>query len=233
MKDTDRRRLEMFVRVRDFGAAHAVDFPAASRGAELFSALGKAVSELQAHAVAQTSGYSAAVHGTSGRAAARNSLRKDLDAIRRTARAMSIEMPGIEERFRFPRRNFNDQTLVATARDFAAAALPLKAEFVRHEMPADFLEALQRDIAEFEEAVGRQNRSKESKVAATASIDAAVESGTNTVRGLDALVRNKFRDDLATLAAWTSASHVGRPAKQPDKADTPAGATTTPPPAHN
>jgi hypothetical protein len=32
----------------------------------------------------------------------------------------------------------------------------------------------------------------------------------NAVRELDAIVRNTFRDDPATLAEWTSARHIER-----------------------
>jgi hypothetical protein len=32
----------------------------------------------------------------------------------------------------------------------------------------------------------------------------------NIVRELDAIMRNTFADDAATLAVWTSASHVER-----------------------
>ncbi|HEX3561075.1 MAG TPA: hypothetical protein VHU19_17910 [Pyrinomonadaceae bacterium] len=47
------------------------------------------------------------------------------------------------------------------------------------------------------------------------------------VRRLDAIVRNKFRDDPPTLAAWEHARHVERAARVPKRAN---GATKAAPP---
>ncbi|PYS92116.1 MAG: hypothetical protein DMF64_10025 [Acidobacteria bacterium] len=212
MKDTERHAYEMLVRVRDFGQARAADFPAATTGGGLFAALDTIVQELDGHAEAQTSNRSAAVQGTTGRAVARAALREDLEAINRTARAMAINNPGLADRFRLPRGN-NDQTLLSTARAFASDAVPFKAEFIRHEMPAAFLDDLAADIADLEQAIADQNRSGDAHIAATQSIDTTLEHGLNLKRQLDAVVRNKYRADSATLAAWTSATHVESKAK--------------------
>jgi len=211
MKDPERRRSEMLTRVRDFGASHVDAFPAAtSRGAELFADVRAIVEELETHAAAQSSGRSAGAQGTESRAAARAELSDALEAISRTARAMSFDAPGIAERFRLPRGNRNDQQLLNSARAFKADAAPLKAEFIRHELPADFLADLDARIIAFESAINAQNSSRETRVSATEAIDTSIERGLTAVRQLDAVVRNKFHDDPATLAAWTSASHVER-----------------------
>lgn len=210
MKDTERRRYEMFVRVRDFGAAHTASFPAVTLGKELFDVLDGIVTELEAQTTAQASGAGAARQGTTVRAAARAKLREDLEAISRTARSMSRDIPGLENKFRLPPGNSNDQALISAARAFAADAVPLSAEFIRHELPANFLADLNSDINAFEVAVNEQNRGTETRVSATAAIDAAIDRGVDIVRRLDAVVRNKFRDDQAMLAAWESASRTER-----------------------
>ena len=46
MNDLETRRLEMFLRVRQFGASHAAAFPAGSRGAELLAFVGASVTEV-------------------------------------------------------------------------------------------------------------------------------------------------------------------------------------------
>jgi hypothetical protein len=144
---------------------------------------------------------------------------------------VSSDTPGLQERFRLPRGNRNDQQLLTTARAFAADAVPFKAEFVRLELPADFLEDLAADIEAFEHAISDQNRHHEAHVSATESIDAVIDRGIEAVRQLDAIVRNKFRDDPATLAAWTSASHTARARRSPTTATPPPNAAT--PPAHD
>ena len=210
MKDTERRRYEMLVRVRDFLGMNTAAFPAATMGGQLFAALAGVVEELDTHATAQMSHQSAAKQGTTSRAVARAALREDLEAIARTARVMALDTPGLEDRFRLPRGS-NDQTLLSAARAFAADALPLKPQFIQHELPANFLEDLNSDIADFEQAISNQGLSTGAQIAATEAIDDAIDRGLMTVRKLHAVVRNKFANDPATLAAWTSARHVERP----------------------
>jgi hypothetical protein len=149
--------------------------------------------------------------------------RRNLDAISRTARAMAISTPGLEDKFRAP-RSISDQALLTTARAFAADALPLKTEFTRRGLPDDFLEDLNSDIEEFEQINNQQIQKRESRVAATAAIDDALERGINIVRELDAIMRNQFANDPASLAAWLSASHTERPPRR-----APATPATTPP----
>jgi hypothetical protein len=223
MKDSEKRRHEMLTRVRDFGEVRAASFPDGTRGNELFADLNQVVTELDTHARDQSSGRSAGAQGTTSRAMAREALYEDLLAISRTARAMAFDTPGLEERFRLPRGNRNDQALLSTARAFLADADPLKADFIRNELPSDFLQDLAGDIAAFEQSIADQNRSAGARVAATTAVDSAIERGVTVVRQLDAIIRNKFRDDPSTLAAWTSASHTERAPKttQPAQAPTP------------
>ena len=105
------------------------------------------------------------------------------------------------------------------ARGFAADALPLKEQFIRNEMPANFLDELNAHITTFEQAIDEQQRRKRARVSATTGLDDSVERGVNIVRQLDAVVRNKFRDDRATLAAWENARRTER---APSSTQTPA-----------
>lgn len=117
MNDVERRRFNMLTRVRDFGAENAADFPANSVGAESFAAVGAVVGELEQSGAAQTSGASAGKQGTTMKAVARENVREDLRAINRTARALALDVAGLEDKFRMPRGS-NDQTLLNTARSF-------------------------------------------------------------------------------------------------------------------
>ena len=206
--------LEMFVRVRDLGAERTSSFPANSLGGEQFAIVAVAVEALTGETTSQTSGKSSAQQATASRAGAREALHESMQAITRTARAMALDTLGLENKFRMPRSG-SDQALLTTARAFAADAAPLKTDFIRHELAASFVEDLKDDIADLERAMGGQNTGLDAQVAATASIDQTVERGMNAVRRLDAIVRNKFRDDPATLAAWAHARHVERAARTP------------------
>jgi hypothetical protein len=228
MKDATTRRLETFIGVRQFGVTHAQSFPADSRGGEVLADINSTITEMESHASAQDSGKRASKEGTTLLAIARADLHADLEDIRRTARSMAHTIPGLADKFRLP-GHARDQELLATARSFAADAAPLKAEFIRRGLPATFIEDLNADIEAFARAIDGREQKTGARIAATAAIDAAIERGMNAVRELDAIVRNLFRDDPATLAEWTSASHTERAPRGNAGAATPA----QPPPAHN
>lgn len=207
MNDMERRRYNMLVRVRDFGAENAGDFPASSVGGANFAVVGTVIGELEQSGAAQMSG--AAQQSTTQKAAARAGLREDLQAINRTANALALDNAGLDDKFRMPRGD-NDQTLLAAARTFLAEAAPHKKDFTDYGLPADFLTELQADIEAFEQAATDKSTATGARVEATAAIDAAIQTGMTAVKKLDAVVSNKYRDDAGKLAAWTSVSHVER-----------------------
>jgi len=226
MNDLETRRYEMLVRVRDFGAAHTDVFPAASLGGEMFAIIASTVQELDGQATSQVSGIGAAREGSTSKAAARATLREDLESISRTARTLALDTPGLDNKFQLP-RSAGARALLTAARAFARDAAPLTAEFIRHEMPPDFLDDLNADIRNLERAIGERSSSREAHVKATLAIDAAMEKGLTALQRLDTIARNKLREDMPTLAAWDRACHVERAGRA--KANT-AGATTTAPP---
>lgn len=122
---------------------------------------------------------------------------------------MSHTMPGIDSKFRIP-RTLSDQQLIATAEASVADAAPLKNEFIRFAMPANFLDELNDLVAEFRSALTNQQTGKSHQVMASAAIDDTLDEALSAVRQLDAIVRNTYHDDPAELAAWTSARHVER-----------------------
>jgi hypothetical protein len=101
----------------------------------------------------------------------------------------------------------------------------VSAQFISHELPADFLADLNTDVANFEAAIRQHSSSVGTHVSAGASIDELIADGLVIVKKLDAIVRNKYADDAATLAEWTSTSHTERSPKKKTAAPSP-----TPPP---
>ena len=198
----------MMVRVEHFGERHAGDFPATSLGGKAFVELAAVIRELEHQSTVQTTSSGSGRSGTVTRATARAALRETLSAINITARAIAIDHSGLEEEFRIP--HGSDQALLTAARGFLEAATPLKEQFLQHEMDANFLEDLKREIDALQAAVAGQHSDAEARVRATASLDALIDRGMKAVHRLEAIVRNKFRNDPATLSAWASARHVER-----------------------
>lgn len=201
------RILEMLIRVRQFGASHADKFPANSRAAELLALVAAAISGMEAHATSQDSGNHATIERTTQKKVARAKLREILEAISRTARAMTLSTPGLADKFRMPRSN-GEQGLLIAARSFAADAEPLKSEFIRRGLPASFIEDLDAGRAALEELVSSKVQKTGARVAARVAVSTAAGEGRDAVRELDAIVRNVLRADPAVMAEWESASHI-------------------------
>jgi hypothetical protein len=213
MNDEDTRRLDAFLRAEEFARLQAARIPAGSFAGELFASLSHIIANLQAAADRQSSNMRAAKQGTTSKASLRDEIILALRAIARTARSMAHSTPGIEDRFRFS-PNATEQALLSAARTFAADATPLKAEFIRRGLPATFLEDLNADIDAYEAALSRQTQGTEEHVAATAAVDDLIDEGIKVMSELNAVIRNLFADDPATLAQWLSASRVERAPKR-------------------
>lgn len=228
MNDFNNRRHETFTRMTDFGKARATDFAPSSLATQLFTTLAGVVATLDQQASKHVSSHGAARQGTATREEARAVLRELMEAIRRTARVMAQEITGLDDKFRMPPPG-NDQLLLTSARAFLVDATPLAAQFIAHELPPDFLEDLADAIAALEAAMGQQSSSVGNAVAARAALEETFELGMDTKRKLDAIMKNKYANNPAVLAEWTSASHIERAPKH--KKEKPAGGTPTPPPA--
>jgi len=211
----------MFVRVREFISQRLNDFSETGVARQLFAQLQVVITALDAHAAAQATGAGQARHRTHTRGSARLALRELMDAIRGVAKSMGVEK-------QFPSPDRNDGNLLHVARSYATNAVPLKAEFIAHEMPADFLDELQTGITAFETEIAEQGNAVGDHVQAREAIDALIEEGMEIVRKLDGIVRAKYAISRAILAEWTSASHTERAPRRSNVAPPPSPGPTPP-----
>lgn len=219
-------KLEMLIRVRDFGLAHVNLFPPGSYAGELFATIAAAVMALESQAAAQASKTGAVLEGTTSKGVARAHLFHAVEVINATSRSVALKVPGLENKFRFPHSR-SDQALLAAARAFAEDAVPLKAEFTKRNLPETFIEDLKALTAVFAESISLRNVSSGSKVQATASVDDVLDNAMLTVRELDPVVMNAIEDDKPLRAEWRSARHVERPSRG-GKSPKPGPAPVTP-----
>jgi hypothetical protein len=219
MNDRQNRRHQMFIRVREFFAPRENDFSTGGMARQLFAQLKTTITELDSSVAAQASGVGQARQRTQTRGDARLALFEDLQAINRAARTM-----GLSEQFPVPPFG-NDRNLIGAARAAASAAVPVKAEFILHEMPENFIEELNENIQALETEIAEQSGAVDDHVNASASIDDTIDTGFEIVRKLDGLVRNKYADNPGVLAEWASASHTERAPRR----STPVPSTPTPP----
>lgn len=221
MRDSEIRQSEAIVRVRDFGVESASDFPASSLGGQKFAAINALVGEIDELGAQQSEGHGSARASTEAKRVAREKVRSLMRAISDTAEAMEPSHPGISNTFRMPKSN-GDEALINAARAFVSSATPRQSEFLQFELPATFIEDLTSAVEEFEETSSSRNLNTRKRVSATAAIRDTLERGMQLRRELDPIVRNKYRNNPAKLAAWESASRVERAPKKKKEKTAPA-----------
>jgi hypothetical protein len=219
MNDTVNTQLGTYRRMQEFCNSRSSDFAPGSLASQLFAKLSADVADLTNLVAAQASSDGAARGGTDFRSDARDDLRSRLRAINRTAHAIALDVPGLENKFRVPRGD-NDEELLAAARAAAVDAVALSSRFIAHEMPATFIDDLNASIANFEKSLNEQSSAVGDRVGSRAAIEKRLDELMITRRKLDPIMRNKYADDPATLAEWERASHIERPAKKKKKAET-------------
>jgi hypothetical protein len=229
MEDKQHRDREMFLRLKDFGASHT-DIPGTTVWPQLLTELNSVIADLDGHVSSEQVGKGAAIAGTTARHAARQALREDIEAIVRTARVIGEDKPGFDDKFRMPRGD-NDQAMLDLALGIAAsvANAAVKAEFINHAMPADFVEDLNEDIAALQEAITEQSGSVGDRKSAGVSIDETDDRGMVIARKMDAVVKNFYSNNAAVLSEWETARHVERaPRRKKTTPGSPPPSTPTP-----
>jgi hypothetical protein len=209
MTKLDSRRRQMLKRIRDFGATHRDVFPPASFAGRMFTAVADAVNALERHGMKETAGKNLERQHAESKAAARIALRRRLGIISRIARAVAVDVPGFDRKFRI-RFDCSDDRLLSRARSFVKAALPVARTFIAHDTPSTFLKKLQEDIDAFERAIASREDSRGQRVAVRESIDAEIRKGLLAVKRLDAVVPHKLHDP-GVLVVWNAARRIGHP----------------------
>ena len=221
MENTQINLNSMVTRVNNFGVAHGSDFTATSRGGILFARVAAGVPKVGTAAAQQVSGDETTHSGTDVKAVSFHWLHDDLMAIHETAITLAQTTPGLDDKFRLP-HNLTYGNVLPFARAFAADAAPLQADFIACAMPADFLAQLNTAITAFAGATDTQSGGKGAKAKATTGISSNLQTAFQSVRGLDAIVHNKYRNDPVTLAEWATARHVERTPRHAKPAPAPA-----------
>ncbi|MFN0123241.1 MAG: hypothetical protein ACKV2V_22285 [Blastocatellia bacterium] len=201
------RRLEMFRRVRDFGTANRADFAPDSPCLRWFAELNDVISQLTQNNAEQLAGRNTAQQSTAARSMHRIELIEHLQSINIAARVMARTRPGLDKQFAFSPRS-NDAALLAAAMAFVKTAESLKDEFIKHELPADFLERLETVTIEFQETTSRRSDAWSGQRDATTAMDDTVALGMRIVDDLKALLRVKYMRNRLMTQRWNTATRV-------------------------
>jgi len=213
MRDHDRACFDMFKRVTDFKKPNAADFKSAfqadSKALTLFNDLAGIMTALNTATGGQISGTGDQRNGTTSKAMQRETLLFMMRGLRKTAVAISEAQnnPALLQNFHLTYSN-NDQTLIANADAFAAAAAPIQSSFVEFGHDPDFIQALNNQIAAFKTADESQNVGGQKRSGATKSIGPLIHQGLAVVRQLDAIMFNKYMSNAERMGEWATAVHI-------------------------
>lgn len=215
MSDRAQNIYDMFTTTLAFDAVHKGDYAAILMAATQFAIVQSAADSLELFFAEQTSGErEAAVEQKSVLKAA---IRRKMKPYSKTARALNLNSPGFDKLFLVP-DGTNEDTLIATGREFVKQALDHQTEFASlGKVKADAFD-LAADLDAFEAAVTAKATAQSAGVGATAGVDQETDEGMDAEVILDAIMTNVYRDDPVKLAAWKTARHVKRaprPAKPP------------------
>jgi len=219
MNDNDGLTHQMLVRSREAFAQSVNDFSDGGAARQLFADLQAEIINVERLGAAFGTGRSEARQGTSTINEARDNLLDDLIAIREAGKVL-----GVEDKFPYPPRS-NDEQLLQMAGIYATNALPLKADLIAHELPANFLDDLAADKAAFQSAMAERQNAVGDHIAARQELDDALARGVEIVRKLTSLMKVRYANNPGKLAEWAAATHIER---APRRARPP-----TPPPAGN
>jgi len=220
MNDADRLTHQMLVRAREAFAQSLSDFSAGGAAHQCYADLQAATARVEQKGAAYGTGRSDAKHGTHTRNATRETLLADMFAIREVSKVMDVE-----QKFPYPSRD-SDEQLLQMADVYVTNASPLKAQFIAHELPEDFLDNLAENKAALQAAIANRLNAVGDHIAAREELDDALADGVASVRRLTSLMKVKYANNPGKLAEWMAASHIERPPRRARPAEPP---TTSPP----
>ncbi|MFN0139122.1 MAG: hypothetical protein ACKVQW_03410 [Pyrinomonadaceae bacterium] len=213
MKDVIKRKLDKFEREATFMVDNAADFPAATPGATAAAALSVVIAEIRDLAAEQVSGASTAAQAFGNQEESLDDLIGLIKKMNLAARGFDDEIPGSRDQFRMP-RNRSQQNILAVARAFHSDATPISAKFQEYGLVPTFLDDLQAAIQSVATAAQSADSNLEQRAAATGGLFDMARRGMGLSRKLNSIVRIKYTDNPAKLAAWTLASHLERAPKR-------------------
>jgi hypothetical protein len=209
MTKRQRRKFEMFLKVRDFFNARAADFPADSIGGQLFAALLLIIQQLEQLGTDKISVTGDVAQFVDIKGDAKDLLYSLLQDISDMAATMAYEINGLEDKFRIP-RNRSVQNLILTGRAFAADAGDYRADFTEYGLAPDFITQLTAATDALAAAYGETDESTQERVGTNAALVPLFKDGMVKVNRLQPIIRMKYRNNAANLSAWIYASHLER-----------------------
>jgi hypothetical protein len=195
------RKYEMIARVADFGARNASLFPKKTAAVGLVKDLQTVVGKMSESRLSQSAATEELRTSTKEKLEKHETLVRQLEAIHQTAEALNVDGFVLTQKY-------NSSQLCDIARSFIEAAGPLKAQFLLHGLPSNFIESLKPAAAELRGAIESQIAARDRRRQSAQDFDSALEEALTCLQRFDALVANTLSGDLSAMAAWEVARRL-------------------------
>jgi hypothetical protein len=208
MNKHQERKMAMLERIDNFLTKNPLT-PTIARVTALAAEMKGALTAMRQQGGDQQGGLGEFKDGASRRQTLRRQVYGDLREISDTVTSLNpAEFPGVGEQFHLPRAR-SYQRILDTARAFLGAIGPVKAALIERGFAADFDEALQALVTDFEAATDTKNNGRQRQRTNTAALALTAEEVRLKRLELDAIVSKALKtSNPALLAAWKDAVRV-------------------------
>lgn len=220
MNDAQRRKTDKRDREAVYMTENAADFPKNSPADKLTKLINDEYEKILQFDAQQTSGRDDQRQAQEIYENRRDDLVALLELFVDAAAIVDFDTEGTAAKFKMPRPR-NDQALIAKATSFNADSAAIETELAEAGTGADGRARLLTIRDAFQQAANRHDAAEELRGEGTGGMSAAFRRMMETMRRRDKIVRMKFRDNAAKLAAWAIASHLDRAPKSNQTAEPP------------
>ncbi|CAN5472993.1 hypothetical protein BH10ACI1_BH10ACI1_05170 [soil metagenome] len=209
MNDSQRRKFDKTDREDAFMIENTADFPTSTKGELLSVQINAERSAILAFDAQQTSGFDDKRQAQAIYDDLRDEAIDLIDKMVLAAQIVDDDLPGTAEKYKKPYPR-NDQNIIAKLTSFHADSADKKAAFNDAEFTFSDRDRLLTVRDEFQQAGLTRDTSEERHAEATGGMTASFHNLMDLSRRRDKVVRMKYRNNAAKLAAWTVASHLDR-----------------------
>ena len=215
---TELKQYQKLGRMADFTTANQHRFEAGTPVSETGPHVVSTVKKLNALTASQGSLENRLRELLRAKADARANLSTEMEFLYHTARSIAAETTGFDDKFQMPLKS--DPKLLNAARSAVEDAAPLTDVFIKHAMPSDFLNSLTAAIRKFEQATEDYANGKTACAIGGKELRQSLQEAVAAAKAFDAIMRNTFRSDPITLAAWKDVCRVRRTPRTTEETDT-------------
>ncbi|HEX8148965.1 MAG TPA: hypothetical protein VF591_17405 [Pyrinomonadaceae bacterium] len=184
------------------------DFPEDSKAATLNAAIKQKQARLAELDIIRSSSMSRQKQATAARGKAHKLLDTMVRRVIGTALVFAPEHPDTEGMFVRPQKNASGQTLITDARSLADKAASLVGLFTENGLRPTFVGDMRTYADTVEHSMQLQTESEGERLHANAEMKEVIYRLSELIGRLDVVVRNKYADEPAKLAAWERARRL-------------------------